>query len=231
MLTRSVWQNPGSSQSSFHWRPWLERVIPLTLGLGATTVICTTDLVFVQTVFNDNLIYPSANKIGFIMMQFVTPITAVMYPRIVRSVASAEKTDVMQITMILALAVGGLAAVFCTAFPKVPLQILFVSDPARWAAAPLVRWFVWALLPLTVSTVLVSNLLAKEQFQAVPWLVLVASTYVGTLGILAPKLVSLPPEQAFHWIVTTLGLFASLLAGVSAWFTWCKQATIRNTVG
>ena len=42
---------------------------------------------------------------------------------------------------------------------------MYLSNPEMWEAAPLVPWFAWALLPLTVANVLVQNILARGRFK------------------------------------------------------------------
>jgi len=54
------------------------------------------------------------------------------------------------------------------AVSETALAILF---PDKIAAAPLVPWYAWALVPLTLANVLIQNLLARGRFAAMPWLI------------------------------------------------------------
>ena len=49
----------------------------------------------------------------------------------------------------------------------------------------MVPWFAWCLVPLSLANVLINNVLARERYAAVPWLVAVAIGYgiafIGTI--------------------------------------------------
>jgi hypothetical protein len=87
-----------------------------------------------------------------------------------------------------------------------------------WAAAPLVPWFAWALLPLVLSNVLIANLLARDRFKVVPWVVAIAGAYALTLVMLKDRLLAMPEAQAFKTVVGTLGGYGLLLMLTAAWF-------------
>jgi len=115
-----------------------------------------------------------------------------------------------------------LAAAGCTLFPKLPLAILF---PDKLAAAPLVPWYVWALVPLTLANVLVQNLLARGRFAATLWLIAVPILYGLTLLAFTPSLLAMGDDfAAFKAIIQIMGCFCLLLFCVAAWFTWRKPA-------
>lgn len=219
-LTRDVWRGEGAA---FRWKPWLARAIPLTFGLGAVLFITATDALFVQRTFSDETrqLYMGANLTGFAVMQFVSPIAMVMFPRIVRSVAKSETTDAMKLTIALTAGVGIMAALVCTVMPTLPLRIIYATSPKMLGAAPLVPWFAWALLPLTLSNVLLTNLLAHERYRVVPFAVVIAIAYLSTLFALGNHLVHLSDQmQAFTMVVQLLGVFSLVLFAVCSWFTW-----------
>jgi hypothetical protein len=114
---------------------------------------------------------------------------------------------------------GAIAALGCTLFPKLPLRLMYFSNREMWTAAPLVPWFAWALLPLTVANVLVQNILARARFQAVPWLVLVPAIYAACLCLQARGLLAMEPFDAFTRVIQTLGCASLLLCGIAAWFS------------
>jgi len=226
------------------------------LGMGAVMFISSIDFLFVNSLFFDRdatagvsgipraallelhrtgidrvTLYSGAMLTGYAIIQFIAPITSVMFPRIVRSVARAEKTDALALAVIITGAFGCLAAVGCTILPKLPLQILYFTRPAMVQAAPLVRWFGWALAPLTIANVLIQNLLARERFDSTPWLIIVPVIYGLSLMAIAPVLVSMPMAnfEAFKCVVQTIGCFSLLLFAVAAWFTWRKPAKERSS--
>ncbi len=73
--------------------------------------------------------------------------------------------------------------------------------------------FTWCILPLTISNVLINNLLARQQYKVVPWLVVVAVGYMVALWT--------PLGHKSFWnVIYTLGIFAVLYFVVCCWFTW-----------
>jgi hypothetical protein len=134
---------------------------------------------------------------------------------------------------------GGVAALFCTFFPQVPLRLVY--DSSFLKIAPLVPVFAWCMLPLTLSSVLINNLLARSKFAVVPWLALLAVGYFfalsGSAEISASALHEYNPwlDQMFDRpagvgpadfvpVVKTLGTFASLMMGICLFFTWRGRA-------
>jgi hypothetical protein len=107
-----------------------------------------------------------------------------------------------------------------------PLQLVY--EKSYLVIKPLVPWFAWCMLPLTLSNVLISNLLAREKFAVVPLLVSVAIAYGLTLLAISPllglthHLSQAEQLAAFKTVVQILGGFSLLLLAVSAYFTWRK---------
>lgn len=244
-LTRQIWLHPQSVK--FQWKEWLKRGVPLTLGMGSIMLISSIDLLFVNGLFFDCdpivgvvgltraallqlhrtgtdwvTLYAGAMLTGYAIIQFIAPITSVMFPRIVRSVARAENSDALTLAVLITGAFGCLAALGCTILPKLPLQVLYFTRPAMVQAAPLVMWFGWALVPLTLANVLIQNLLARERFEAAPWLMVVPIVYGLSLMAIAPVLMKMPILDAFKHVVQVIGLSSLLLFAVAAWFTWGK---------
>lgn len=172
--TRSVWLAAGEAA---RWRGWFAQVVPLTLGLGASQFMMAADQIAVQNAFDGGLTgsYGAAGMIARALVIFTGPMVAVMFPKAAAAAARAERTDVLAYALGATVLMGGLAALGCTVFPELPLRI--VSGTKYVAVAPLVPWFAWCMLPLTLSNVLIGNLLARKQFAVVPWLVAIAATY------------------------------------------------------
>ena len=215
------------------WRPWLRSVVPLTLGIGVVQFMSNADVVFVQSTFSaeQTPLYMPAAMIGLALMTFTGPLTSVMFPKIVRSVALTQDTRALRQALGATALLGAAAAFACTLLPKLPLRIIYFSKPEYWDAAPLVPWFVWSLLPLVLANVLISNLLARERFAIVPWLGLVGLGYGAGLAAWKPHLVVMEQFQAFRTVIQTLGAFSLLLLGVATFFTWRDkiQAQERKT--
>jgi O-antigen/teichoic acid export membrane protein len=210
--THDLWKGEADP---FIWKPWLMRVLPLTLGLGAATFMFTFDMIAVQRFLTDTGIYGAAGMIGRALMVLVAPMTMVMFPKIVQAAAKAEKTDVLAQAIGATALLGAGAALFCTFFGDVPLRI--VQGAKYLAAAPLIPWFTWCMLPLTVSNVLINNLMARQCYGVVPWLIAVTGGYCGTLWCML-KYKWFPPSHLL--VIQTLGVFALLFFLVCLFFTW-----------
>jgi O-antigen/teichoic acid export membrane protein len=208
--------------ASFDGKAWLRRVIPLTLGPGVVLIMTNTDVIFVQATFSSKLTpmhYQPAAMIGLAFLTFTTPFAAVMFPKVARSAALTEPSTALRQALLGTTVLGLVTAFACTLLPKLPLQIIYFRDASYWQASPLVPWFAWSLLPLILANVLISNLLARERFAVVPWLVLLGAGYVATLVFLKPQLLALEPVVALRRVVQTLGVFNVLILAVSAWFS------------
>jgi O-antigen/teichoic acid export membrane protein len=185
----------------------------------------SADVPYVQSVFSGQTpLYMAASMIGLAMITFTTPLAAVMFPKVVRSTALTQDTRALQHALSATVLLVGAAALACTLLPTLPLRIVYFSKPEYWAAAPLVPWFAWCLLPLILANVLASNLLARAHYRVVPWMVAVASAYGLTLYGIRARLLAMEPMDAFRTVVQTLGAFSLLLLAVTLWFSW-KQRT------
>jgi O-antigen/teichoic acid export membrane protein len=209
------------------WSNWLGRVIPLTLGLGAATFMLSADMIFTQNFFprEQTGFYAAAGMIGRALVFFTQPLAQVMFPKLARSKATGEKSHALELALGATLLAGGAAAIACTLFPSLPLRLALYKPIYIATASPLVPWFAWGMLPLTLSFVLVNSLMARSKFSAVPWLVLVAIAYGVALAMVGRHAGSLADTQAgLRMMIQTLGVFNLLLLAVCAWFTWGKKS-------
>jgi O-antigen/teichoic acid export membrane protein len=225
-LLFSLWQTRGDwhgPRIPVQWGPWLRRLVPLTVGLGVTIVMLSVDMIVVRRFFppTETGFYAAAATLGRALFLFTVPLAGVMFPKIVRSAALAERTDVLAQALGATAIMGAGAALFLTIFPKLPLQIVY--GPSYLVIAPLVPWYMWCVLPVTLANILINNLLARERFGIVPWILLVAVAYVATLWIVGRGLSQRPPLESFRTIVQLLGGFNFLLLLTSIWFTWRKK--------
>ncbi|HEY5345329.1 MAG TPA: oligosaccharide flippase family protein [Verrucomicrobiae bacterium] len=220
---RDVWKTPKVRVA---WRNWLGRVVPLTFGLGAATFMLSADMIFTQHYFprEQTGFYAAAGMIGRALVFFTQPLSAVMFPKLARSKATGEKSHALELALGATLLAGGCAAIACTLFPSLPLRAAFYKPDYIAIASPLVPWFAWCMLPLTLSYVLINSLMARSKFSAVPWLVLVAIAYGVALTIVGGHARTLADTQTgLRLMIQTLGAFNLLLFGVCAWFTWGKS--------
>lgn len=220
VLTRGIWLSRSTVR--FNAKSWLAEATPLTLGLGTVLLMSSMDMVFVQSLFADTrqtALYGGAMLTGFAIIQFIAPVAMVMFARVAQSVARAESTDSLKLTLTATIAFGCVAALGCTLLPALPLRLMYIGNREMWNAAPLVPWFAWALLPLTVANVLVQNILARARFRAVPWLMLAPAFYGAALCFQAPKLVQMPPFDAFIRVIQIEGLAGLGLCLIAAYFS------------
>jgi len=196
-----------------NWPSWLARVVPLTLGLGVGTFMLSADMIFVQNFFSkqQTAYYAAAGMVGRALVYFTAPLTAVMFPKVARGAALGEESSALKLTLGLTAVAGGCAALMCSVFPSLPLRIACYDKSYLEISTPLVPWFAWCMLPLTLSTVLINSLMARLQYAAVPWLVAVAAGYATTLYF---------RHDTFEMVIRTIGLFGVILLAVCAWFSF-----------
>lgn len=221
-LIRRLLFDPGERME---WRPWLRRVVPLTLGIGTIQFMSNADVVYVQSLFSSDktLLYMPAAIIGLALVTFTTPLAAVMFPKVVRSAALTQDTRAVRQALTATALLCGAAALACTVLPELPLRIIYFSRPIYWAAAPLVPWFAWCLVPLVLANVLLANLLARERFAVVPWASLLAVGYGVALAMLKPRLLLMAEMDAFRTVIQTLGTFSLLVLALTTLFTWREK--------
>jgi O-antigen/teichoic acid export membrane protein len=228
-LTHSIWR--VRPNITFAWKKWLTEALPLTLGLGTVLLMSSIDMVFVQGLFTDTrqtALYSGAMLTGFAIIQFIAPVALVMFARVAQNVARAERGDSLGLTLWATISFGALAGIGCTLLPALPLRLMYLGNPEMWKAAPLVPWFAWALLPLTVANVLIQNILARGRFKAVLWLVLVPPAYTAALCLQAHTLVGMNQMDAFIRVIQTLGVASTVLCLVAAWFTRQPKAVTSS---
>ena len=214
--TRGIWSGPAHA---FDWRPWLARVVPLTIGLAASQIMLAADMIIVKSYVQSDTVafYVLAGAIARGIVLFAGPVALVMFPKIVRSASHAESSSLLGQALLGTGVLCGGAALGCTLFPELPFLIM---NRSYLPAAPLLPWFAWCMMPLALSNVLINHLLARSCFKAVPWLLLIALVYIGVLSVVARSFQTGVPMHDFKTIIQTLGAFNLLLLGLAAWFTF-----------
>ena len=128
-------------------------------------------------------------------------------------------------------ALGGAVAAVCTVMPTLPLRVVYFRNPTEFLpAAPLVPWFAWSILGLVLANVLIQNLLARERFAIVPWLVILAAGFAGGLAWVQPKLAGVEPVAAFMMVARVLSIACGALLLTAAWFTWGQTDSPKSKV-
>ena len=221
----ALWPARGlfrSADANFEWKSWLKRVLPLTAGVGSVLFVMNADMIFVQRHFPREVsaFYGAVVMIGVGLVTITTPMAAVMFPKVVSSLARAQRTDSFRMALLGTAALGLFGAITCTIFPSLPLRIIFFNNPTFWVSAQLVPWFMWAMLPVTVANVLIADLLAKRCFAVSFWLLMIP---IGYAIAVEQYLTFVPKEDyfaAFKGVVLRLGMFSLMLLAVSAFYSW-----------
>ena len=206
--SREVWRGPGDP---ICWRAWLSKVIPLTVGFGAFQFMFTADPMFVRFFLDKSQTggYIAAGILSRALVLFTGPLAAVMFPKIVRSLASSQETDMLKVTLWSTAVLAGLGAIFVAYILPFGLRIFFKG--AFVSGIPLMPPFAASMAVLTVVNVLINNLMARGRFQVVPWLLLVVGAYALTL---------LKFHRSVEQVIYTLGAFSVLMAVTCLLFTW-----------
>lgn len=208
--TTSIWQVPARKINMWQWA---RKLIPLTLGAGIPLFMMGADALVVQAVFPEDKVnlYAAAGIVTQALVLFTLPIAAVMFPKIARSAAVSEKTPVLLLALGTTGVLAGCVVVGTFLMPTLPIRIMFT--PAYLPAAELLPWFALAMSPLTLSTVLINDLLARAWYRSVPWLWSVAIAYFAALCIW---------HISFFQIISLVGIFNILLLGVALLFRFTK---------
>src|SRR5256885_15681902 len=84
-----------------------------------------------------------------------------------------------------------------------------IRRPPRSTLFPYTTLFRSCMIPVTLANVLVNNLMARQHYRSVPWLIALAAAYGATLAIVANGVQGFPVMQAFRMLVLTFGVFRS----------------------
>ncbi len=213
----------SGAKGAIPWKQWLKVVVPLTFGSAMIALMQGGESLVIRACFTEEefKFYSPGWLVGFALTQFTVPIAAVMFPRIVKQAATAAPSDALKWTFIATLSIGLIACFLSTVIPWLPVRII-LPDPTYADSAQLVPYFAWAVLPFTLSNVLLANLFGKDQFKIVPIMMIVVSIFFGALLFQRPTLESMPFLDAFKRILTQLGLTNLTLLLFTAWFSFRK---------
>lgn len=201
---------------AFEWTEWRKRLVGLTLGFGAFLFMMSADAVILKAHFSDDRLAPynGAGTLARAIVTFTAPLAAVMFPKIVHSIVHAQRTDAHKLTLVGAAVLSVLAATGLSILA--PIALGLGIRPSFASSAPLLPWYAWAMVPLALANVLISDLMARSRFVASPWLALVAVGYGVTLAF---------NHDSFKQVILILGGFNLLLLLVAACFTWQRRAS------
>jgi O-antigen/teichoic acid export membrane protein len=208
--TRDLWSLSGVRSDG---RELLRQVLPLVFGFGACQFMFTSDTMFAKAFFSGDEMAPyvAAGTMARALLWLVLPLAAVMFPKIVHSMARAEKINLLGIVL-----AGTAGLAFCSGLGLCllgPWVVRLVYTPEYVAATTaLLPWYVGAMVPLALANVLINELLARERFRVVPVTVLLAVAYGFTVLFMLHHF-----PGRLEIVLQTLGAFNLLLLGAAAW--------------
>src|SRR5207237_5840987 len=181
------------------------------LGFGAFQFMFMVDTMFVRAFFDESQTggYVAAGTLSRALVLFTGPLAAVMFQMIVRGLVSSQKTDMLRVTLLSTAVLAGLGAIFIAYILPVGLRLFFKGPFIE--GIPLLPPFAASMAVLTVANVLINNLLAREKFKVVPFLIVVVVAYA---------LILLKFHSSLEQVIYILGAFSLALTGVSLFFTW-----------
>ncbi|HUC84979.1 MAG TPA: oligosaccharide flippase family protein [Candidatus Acidoferrales bacterium] len=215
--SRALWR---LRPEPFDVRELLGQIVPLMLGFGAVQFLFTADTMFVKAYFSpdDSGFYVGAGTLSRALLWLVLPLATVMFPKIVHSAARSEKSDLLGLVMLATIILAAGGAIGLTVLGPFLVRLAFTPSYVPVACAVL-PWYAWAMVPLSLANVLVSNLLARLRFGIVPVLIVLAVAYGLALTHFHDSLVT---------VLKTLGTFNVLLLAASLWFTWRDRGVPRG---
>lgn len=209
--SRNSWHQPPGT---FALGPFVLRVTPLTLALGALTLLQTADIAAAREALTGEQsgLYAAAGGVARSVLYLSAPMIYVMFPRIVREAAASQKSSVLAQACGVSLFVCGGAALAATILPELPFKI--VQGGQYLAAASLLPSIAWCFLPLMLTSVLLNNLLARSRYRVVWPLLVLAIGYW-----LALRRFNDSPQE----LIATLGVAATVSLVLVSLFTWLES--------
>ena len=211
-LTRRLWLVRGAP---FDHKLFLRQVIPLVIGFAAYQYLLSADTIFVNAFFGKGQTgsYFAAGTLSRALVWAAAPLVAVMFPKIVHSAVKSKRSNMLGLTMLstaVVVLIGGaglwllgpwvIRLIYKPEFVDPTLQVL--------------PWYLGAMVPLCMATVVVNSLLARYDYRAVPWMVALVAGYSLAIILLHENVIQ---------ILQLLTIFCTLLFGVCAWFTWVSK--------
>lgn len=219
--TRDLWSGPAEKFAS---GKIFRQALPLFFGFGAFQFMFTSDTMFAKAHFSDDQMAPYVvvGTLSRAMLWLVLPLAAVMFPKLVHASAKGQKTNLFNYVVLgtAVLAAGGALGLWLTG----PLLVKIVSKPEYVAeAVKLLPWYAGAMVPLAIANVMVNDLMARERYGVVPFMVALVVAYGFTL----PWMLNHFPGR-IEVVLQTLAAFNFLLFAICGWFIWGPKTPARS---
>jgi len=206
--TQSIWR---VAAEPFDHQILPRQVAPLLLGFVATQFLFSADTAYVNAYFGPERTAPygAAGTLSRALLWLVLPLAGVMFPKIVHSTVTTQKTSLLGLAL---LVTGALATLgFLGLWLLGPLVVQIFPASYRQETLHVLPWYAGAMIPLALGNVLVNDLLARSQFKIVPALMILAAAY----GVALTQFHASPTT-----ILQMLGGFNVLLLVICAGFVW-----------
>ncbi len=216
--TRDLWSMPSEP---FNVKESMGKIIPLMIGFGAAQFMFASDTMFAKSFFpNDEMKpYAMAGTLSRALLWLVMPLAAVMFPKLVRSHAKSEKSNLFGIVVIGTGILTACGAVGLCIVGPIVIRIVF-SAAGVAATTALLPWYGGAMIPLGLANVLVNDLLARSRFGVVVPMVLLAIVYSFTLVFMLHRYPHLEVVLRMELVLKTLAAFNTILLAICVWFRW-----------
>jgi peptidoglycan biosynthesis protein MviN/MurJ (putative lipid II flippase) len=221
--TRDLWAH---RPEPFNARESLGQIVPLMLGFGACQFLFTADTIFAKAFFSGEQMKPyvAAGTLSRALLWAVLPLATVMFPKLVRGHARAEKTNLLGIVALGtgALTVCGMLGLWLTG-PWVVKLVYKSGDVA--GVMRLLPWYAGAMIPLALANVFVNDLLARNRFGIVGPALALAAVYGFTLVQVLNRF-----PGRLEAVLQTLAAFNLLLLLVSVVFVRRSRSAAPSTI-
>ena len=210
-----IWHNRDLlrlAAERFAVRQLLRQVVPLMLGFGALQFLFMADTMFVKSYFTgeQTAFYVAAGTLARALMWAVAPLAAVMFPKIVHSVARSEKVDLLGVSLLITGFLGACSVAGLVLLGPWVIKLVWTSSYVTETTA-ILPWYACAMVPLALVNILVNDLLARSMFRAVPVLVFLAIAY----GLALTHF-----HKTLPMVLQTLGIFNLLALILCGWLRW-----------
>jgi len=206
-LTRDTWRGEGKG---VELKPWFARVIPFTLGMGVPQFLTCLDMLMVTVFFSlsETANFVSVATVGRGLILLTAPLVSVMFPKLVRSAALSEKSNTLSLALFSALGLAASVIIFLTFFSRPVFALVY---PKFVSMTGLIGSYAWAVLPLAIANLLISNLLAKKQFDFAYYSPIIAMLYFLGLTLW---------HGSFLQVIQVMGCINSGYLAMALFFTW-----------
>jgi len=214
--SRSVWTGPTAP---FPWRRLMPQMLPMLIAFTACQFLFSADTIFVGAFFSaeDTGFYAAAGTLSRALIWLVLPLATVMFPKLVQSAATSQKSNLLGLTLLSTAALAVVGAAGLVLLGPWVVKLVYTPNYVE-VATQILPWYAGAMIPLSVANVLVNNLLAKSDLRIVPWAAVLGIAYAVTLNLWHPSLKA---------VLQAMGGFTMLLFLICAFFTWLRPKRTR----